>query len=327
MLMGEDHLLSIVDFTIDHIKWAQRIALDNYNSERERVPALPYLQTTLDLSRFAENGFGVAAFSGERMVGFLCACSPFPNAFRSTDAVGVFSPMGANGAIGPGRSRVFARMYQAAGGKWAKAGATSHAICLYTHDCDVQGQLFRYGFGLRTVDAIMDLSEMIALPPLGYDFAELKGDEILKVLPLKHLLDAQMSQSPCFMLRPSITVDAFAARVKQTKPIVIVACSGREVVAYISAAPGGETFVGDTPGYLHIDHSFCLPGHRGKGISRYFLTLLALRLREYGYSRLGVDFESINPAGYNFWLKYFTPYGHGVVRRIDEKAFGNQCLL
>jgi hypothetical protein len=39
-----------------------------------------------------------------------------------------------------------------------------------------------------------------------------------------------------------------------------------------------------------------------------------------GYTRLGVDFESLNPAGYGFWLKYFDPYTHSVVRRIDEKA-------
>lgn len=34
---------------------------------------------------------------------------------------------------------------------------------------------------------------------------------------------------------------------------------------------------------------------------------------------LGLDFESINPTAYVFWTKYFTPYTHSVVRRIDEK--------
>jgi hypothetical protein len=38
------------------------------------------------------------------------------------------------------------------------------------------------------------------------------------------------------------------------------------------------------------------------------------------YTRLGVDFESLNPTAYGFWLKYFDAYTHSVVRRIDEKA-------
>lgn len=47
------------------------------------------------------------------------------------------------------------------------------------------------------------------------------------------------------------------------------------------------------------------------------------QLMEYaakGYTRLGVDFESLNPTAYGFWLKYFDAYTHSVVRRIDEKA-------
>jgi hypothetical protein len=44
------------------------------------------------------------------------------------------------------------------------------------------------------------------------------------------------------------------------------------------------------------------------------------RLAAQGRTRLGVDFESINPYGSGFWLKYFTAYTCSVVRRIDEGA-------
>jgi len=83
---------------------------------------------------YTKNGLGVAAFEGDSMVGFLCAVGPFPNAFRSTDALMVFSPMGANGSVCENRANIYARMYQAAGEKWARAGAASHGICLYAHD-------------------------------------------------------------------------------------------------------------------------------------------------------------------------------------------------
>ena len=43
-------------------------------------------------------------------------------------------------------------------------------------------------------------------------------------------------------------------------------------------------------------------------------------LKEQGYTRLGVDFESFNPSGSGFWLKHFSAYTFGVVRRIDESV-------
>jgi GNAT superfamily N-acetyltransferase len=84
----------------------------------------------------------------------------------------------------------------------------------------------------------------------------------------------------------------------------------------------GETFIKNTPGYLHCNGLYCLPEHRGKGIGQYLLKLLARHLKKQGYTRLGVDFESVNPSGSGFWLKYFTAYTHSVVRRIDETAVG-----
>lgn len=42
-------------------------------------------------------------------------------------------------------------------------------------------------------------------------------------------------------------------------------------------------------------------------------------LEKEGYTRLGVDFESINPTADRFWSKYFAAYTQGVVRRIDER--------
>jgi hypothetical protein len=94
------------------------------------------------LKSFAENNLGVAAFGGDATLGFLCSIFPFKNAFGSTDATGVFSPMGANGVVGNNRAKIHARLYQAAGEKWVNAGAASHAMCLYAHDIEAQNQFF-----------------------------------------------------------------------------------------------------------------------------------------------------------------------------------------
>lgn len=62
--------------------------------------------------------------------------------------------------------------------------------------------------------------------------------------------------------------------------------------------------------------------HRGKGVCQNLLNFVISTLNADGYTQLGVDFESFNPAARGFWLKYFTPYTHSVVRRIDERILG-----
>jgi len=310
--------MRILPFAAEHIEQAAQLALSNYQAKRRHVPVLPPVSVWPDLSGFAANGMGVAAFEGEEMLGFLCAVSPFGNAFRSTDAVGVFSPMHANGAIEKGRARIYARMVQEAGELWAEAGASSHGMCLYAHDLKGQQQLFRYGYGLRCVDAIRGMDAIDVRPCDGFSVCELTEDECTRVLPLVHLLDTHMTASPTFMLRPSATEALFLEDIAQSRSRLFAAQIDGEIVAFIRAQPEGETFICDTPGYLHITGAFCLPAYRGRGVYQGLFNHLVRTLQAEGYTRLGVDFESINPAAYGFWLKYFDAYTYGLVRRIDE---------
>lgn len=312
--------MKIIDFTATHIESAMQIALQNYNEERGHVPALPPVDAVPDLTPFSDNCLGVAAFDGCKMVGFLCAVGPFQNAFRSTDAVGVFSPMGANGAVGSKRAEVYARMYQAAGEKWARAGASSHAVCLYAHNKEVQEQFFRYGFGMRTVDAIRGMDEIEVSPCGKYDFSELPPEEILNVLSLENMLDEGYMTSPFFMFREKENETEFLKKYKHFQSVYVIAKHQNKIVAFMRAELDGENFICDTHGYLHVKGAYCLPEHRGKGINKVLLNMLIQKLNDRGYIRLGVDFESINPSGSRFWLKYFDAYTYGVVRRIDEHA-------
>ena len=312
--------MQIVGFTAAHIEQAGQIAKQNYENERRHVPALPHIDSVPDLSQFAENGLGVAALEDGMVTGFLCAVGPFNNAFRSTDAIGVFSPMGAHGVIGENRMRTYALMYSAAGERWVDAGASSHGICLYAHDSEAKEQFFRYGFGMRCVDAVRNMDEVDAVFIEGYECSELGSDELLELLPLEHMLDAHMKASPTFILRPSATCESFLKRTESSESLFFAAKKDREVVAYIRAERGGETFICDMPGYMHINGAFCLPEHRGKGLNQTLLRLLVHKLKCQGYTRMGVDFESINPVAYGFWLKHFSAYTHSAVRRIDEHA-------
>jgi len=201
--------MQICKFSANHIEQAARIALQNYRDECVYVPALPPVNAVPDLTPFADNGLGVTAFDGNNMIGFLCAVTPFANAFRSTSAVGVFSPMGANGAVADNRRKIYARLYQVAGEKWVRAGAASHAICLYTHDKEAQEQFFRYGFGMRCFDAIRGMDAIDSSTGEGYTFSELAPGEVMKVFPLENKLDNSYLDSPFFMYREQSSEASF----------------------------------------------------------------------------------------------------------------------
>lgn len=315
--------MQIIDFTKEHINQAIKITRQNYEVEREYAPVLPVVEQWPDLTYFAENKFGVAAIEEGELLGFLCSVSPFKNAFDSTDATGVFSPMHANGTVSENRAEIYARMYQAAAEKWAMAGATSHGICLYAHDKAGQAQFFNYGFGLRCVDAIRPMEAIDVIPCHGYTFEEIKQNEYLKVFPLEQMLDRHMAMSPTFMLRPSNDKTSFTEESIRNHSRYFVAKQQGKIAAYLKIERGGETFICNVSDYIHINGAFCLPEFRGTGVYPNLMNYVIGILKAEGYTRLGVDFESINPTAHRYWLKYFIRYTQGVVRRIDEHSIRN----
>ena len=314
--------MQVTDFATDHIERAAQIAKQNYEEERGFVPALPIIDTVPDLTPYANNGLGVAAFEGDVMVGFLCAVGPFENAFRSTNATGVFSPMGANGASGKNCADIYARMYQAVGEKWVKTGASSHAICLYAHNQEVQEKFFQSGFGIRCADAVRMANEITTQTRHENIVRELLPEEYSLIFPLNKLLVEHLKSSPSFMCYPSINDEQLLKMVVQPDIRYFVAIREKQIIAYIKIANDGENFACDAPDMINICGAYCLPEYRGMGISQSLLNSIIGELQSEGCVRIGVDFETFNPTAYGFWTKYFTAYTHSVVRRIDEFAIG-----
>ena len=316
--------MNIIDFESCHIEPAVRIAKQNYEEERGFVPALPLVDTMPDMKPFADNGLGVAAFEEDTMLGFLCAVGPFENAFRSTNATGVFSPMGANGAIGKKCADIYARMYQSAAEKWVRAGASSHAICLYAHNEEVQGKFFRYGFGIRCADAVRAVKEITTPARHENDICELLPEEYQLIFPLNKLLIEHLHSSPSFMCYPSINDEQLFKMVVSPNVRYFATIREKQIIAYIKIANGGENFACDAPDMISICGAYCLPEYRGTGITKDLLSFVIEKLRSEGYARFGVDFETFNPPACGFWTKYFTAYTYSVVRRIDEYAIGQR---
>lgn len=311
--------MEIIDFNESHIPMAAEIALINYNEERKIVSALPEVNKWPDLKPYTENGLGVAAFENNKMLGFLCVVNPFQNAFGSTDAVGVFSPLHANGAIYENKGYIYGRMYERAAEKWALAGAASHSICLYAHDKSAKDQLFNYGFGSRCIDAIRTMETIELVEQEEYSFVELSKQDYEKVYPLYEMLGNHMAKSPCFIVR-DLSFEKFMLSANEPNSRFFAAMMGNEMVAFLKTTYGGETFITYYDDVVHIDGAFCLPEHRGRGIYGSLLNYVIQILKKEKNQYLSVDFESINPSAYNFWSKYFHIYTCSLARRIDEHA-------
>ncbi len=317
----------IRDFEPKHTEEAAEIALGVYNHERVFTQELPDISNIPILKQLSGNGLGVAAFEGGKMVGFLCSVEPFENAFRSTEVRGVFSPMGANGAVKEDHGKIYAALYQAAAKKWVKAGAVSHSICLYEHDEEAKQQLFRYGFGMRCADAIRPTEMIDCGVCSGYEFSELPGEDHAYVYPLHLALNEHYCSSPFFMNRRPDTRVEFLAFSEREKVRYFAAKTGGELCAYMEVSEEGETFIASGDIYRHITGAYCVPEHRGRGVYKSLLNYVINTLKTEGYSVLGVDFETINPSGSGFWLKYFHAYTGSVVRRIDERIMQRVSLI
>ncbi len=313
--------MNIINFTHAHISEAAALALSNYEEERRFVSSLPLVTAVPDLAPFADNGFGVAAFEGEKMVGFLGFYSPWDNVF-TTYAKGTFSPIHGHGSVAENRENIYKRLYQAAADKLVTAGVSSHAIVLYAHEAMAQNAFFTYGFGLRCIDAVREM-ELIKcnICDVDYNFCELNKEDFALIYPLHLQSYEHFRASPIFMHRTPFDLHEFLEYCENGR--YFGAFSNSQLCGYMFITNEAETFITKQKDYTNITGAYCLPEHRGKGVYQNLLNFTISTLKAEGYTRLGVDFESFNPTAYGFWLKYFTAYTHSVVRRIDEKILEN----
>jgi GNAT superfamily N-acetyltransferase len=316
----EENIMVIVDFRREHIEKAINLLKDNYNEEKNAVKCLPEPDTFPDLSEFAENELGTACFENNEMLGFLCCYSPWENQFGTTYTKGTFSPIHGHGAVRDKRKLIYSGLYQAAAEKWVNKGILSHAVGLYAHDKEGLESFFNNGFGLRCIDAVRDMEHIPAKHISGVEYSELEKPEFINILPLQNLLTEHMGNSPCFMHYPPENGTEFINRLSDDIRFFTAKKDGK-IIAYIKVGNKGENFICLNKKMINICGAFCLPEYRGTGVYSSLLSVMTERLKQEGYIRTGVDFESFNPAARGFWLKYFTAYTNSVVRRIDERIY------
>ena len=312
--------MKIIDFEKELMPAAYCLAMENYAEEREYVQALPENTMLPPLDELAENGLGVAAVDGDRLLGFLGAYGPWEPVFCTQNVRGVFSPLHAHASVKENRARIYQQMYQAAAEKWVRAGAASHAVTLYAHDSAANKAFFTYGFGIRCIDLIRLVGGIDCAITENFGCFELPPDRQSELRAMRQGLSDHLAQSPCFMKDSAEDTADWIAKREQKPPRTFVAETGGNIAAYLEMKDEGENFAAYSPDMLNICGAYCLPEYRGSGVMKSLLGYALSVLRSEGFERLGVDCESFNPAALNFWTKHFEIYTHSVVRRIDENA-------
>jgi hypothetical protein len=245
-------MITIVDFVEEHIEQAQNIVKENYENERKCVDILPQINELPDFSQLAKNELGVSAFDGEKMVGYLCCFGPFENAFGTTNDTGVYSPVHGNGIVESDHKNIFARMYQAAAQKWVNSNITNHAITFYAHNGSIQNQLYRYGFGLRCIDAIRPMEELNTRECSNITFIELEHNDFRLIYPIGMNLTHHLWDSPSFLRYTEILEeekdgdpDEFAKWQIKENFRYFAAKDKEKIIAYIKTHDEGDNFIGN----------------------------------------------------------------------------------
>ena len=324
--MEETDILKIVKLEKEHLVVAKQLALENYREECSKVNALPEVAKLPELECFTQNEFGVAAFEGDAMVGFLGCYNPWDGAFDS-NVKGTFTPVHAHGCAKENRATIYERMYQQMAKMLVEQGVLYHGIALYAHDAEAISAYFHNGFGHRCSDA-MRIMELVpgVMSTTGITFEELPAGEAKQVRELRRKLKDHMGESSCFMYTTDKEFEEWIGKRENNGSRIFVAKDKELPVAFLEICEEAETFVTELPNVKNICGAFCLPEYRGRQIYQNLLNYVITKLGAEGYQYLGVDYESFNPTAQHFWPKYFEPYTCSVTRRIDEGVLRNENI-
>jgi len=229
-----------------------------------------------------------------------------------------------HGTISEHRKKLYQGLYKHAADLWVKNCCYTHAITLFPHNKETVDIWYWLGFGLRCVDAIrksMPIPINVKNPTMCIKKATL--DDIPSIADIHFEHGQYYSKSPIFMpgMETEDSTKYLTNWFKEENRHLWIAYEGDKALGYMKIQPQrAETFVSEHKDVMNIKGAYVLPKERNSGVGALLLGEIQNWLIENGYPLCAVDFESINPSGSNFWTKYFTPYTHSVVRRIDERV-------
>ena len=100
--------MKVIPFTQEHMQQAERLAELSFAEENNRLQNILPNASIPDLSVFANNNLGIAAFDRDTMLGYIGCYGPINNLFGKSN--GIYSPVHANGAAKENRAKIYSIM-------------------------------------------------------------------------------------------------------------------------------------------------------------------------------------------------------------------------
>jgi len=314
-------LLEITSLKEEQIEDAAVLVSRRYARLREQLPLLPQRYTEIPVlasllgNILPASEFGVAAFQGPRLVGFLT--SWLMPSFRGKRSV--YSPEWANGAEPGDSQRIYEEMYSRIAADWVAERYVAHYISLFPDDPEALRTWKWLGFGLVTIDALRGVD------PIQGDFPQVQirragMQDIEQVMELDAALWLHTRSSPDFLVQERKDRGYYEAWLQDPENVFWLADRSGEPAAFMSLGPANDdvcTIIVDEK-TTSIYGAFTKEGVRGQGIATALLEHALKWAREAGYERCAVDFEPMNIIGARFWLRYFKPVCVSLFRQINE---------
>ena len=155
-------------------------------------------------------------------------------------------------------------------------------------------------------------------PVPGIVMREIGWQDAGPLLPLLNGLVRHLRGSPAFVgIASEFSERQFAELRERRQSRFFVAFDGDEPIGYLEVGGDGENVLTTAPDMVNICGAYLTGDYRGRGVYDALLGFVLATLQIEGVPRVGVDFETMNPAALHFWTKHFERYTSTFARRID----------
>ncbi|ERJ12734.1 GNAT family N-acetyltransferase [Haloplasma contractile] len=306
----------------DYVNQALELVLSAFVKEKQSVPFLPKQQEFYSfieeaISNLFAIGNGLMAIENDELVGFIVGFE-IKEFFGKTK--GIYVPLFGHG-LKNSYDQLYTELYKRVAELWVKDDFMMHAINIFAHDKKTINEWFWMGFGMRCVDSIKEISLSDKNDYLTDIIIKKVTEKDLPILGELHKSHNEYYRSsPIFM--PTVDEDPIMDLTEwcQKKDHHLWAAFHEgKPLGYMRIQPDGESVISRSKTMMNITGGFVTATERSKGIGQLLLKEIENWLYHNNYPLLGVDFESINITGSQFWNKHFTKYTYSLVRRIDER--------
>ena len=310
----------IKEFSVNDIPDAVDLFLQSYKREKERNRILPDTIVTdpqliiTSLNSHVQNP-GVAAFSNNRLIGYMLTGSTFH--FKNQNAALV--PEYGHSVIHENRQELYTHMYMRLSSRWIQQNIHLHIIGHFTHDTVLTDTLFQLGFGAIISEKLRDLSTIASDPNIVIQVE--KNPQ--KIAVLEQELRCYARKAPIFIDKNTdaeVIISDLTNHMKNGD--IFLVCYVNDVpVGYFcigTLTKNGEGFLLQDTNTAQVKSALIKSSFRRKGFGTALLNEAVTWARNNGFDRLFVEHETANYSGSKFWEKYFTSYLYFSIRYINN---------